>query len=792
MKKLIFWIGFAILLISSILLLNNVSAKEHLQERLDQGDTTYLEVSDVSWVAQATRPGIDGATKFFLTNLSLKGYREAVGGLMYINITVANNTGAPNVPYTTIANATFDYSTITNAAGGEWFNISFDMVEMNSSTNYSIVLYTDLGTGDSFRWRFNVTTDSYPFTNAHYSTDGGGSWLVTTGAAQGGLFQMWGVDFLVDLDTPADNFESSSNNITFNASILASGLDITNATIYVHNATALFNITTQELSGEENVSEFNITNLIAGEYNWNVLACAENVTDVICEFNENNRSFIVGIFNTTMMSQNSTAETEYSYFNLTFNVLSGTPTVKFWFNNTPFSSTVTELANNYWRASYNFDMFTSNGTFDTLWEIILPTVRKNSSTVQHTIDLLNISICDASNTVPFLNFTYTNETVSLEDVTASVPYSTWNYYVGTGSLYKTQTFAAAAESPSHAFCGTPADKTINMDLTWDYTNANSQQRRYQPGIQSLNNGTSNITLYLLPTSEGIYVTFQVINAAEQPISGATVALSRSGFDGNVTITETGDSGTAAIFLDPDATYTLYVFATGYNPFTATQQFPTSEFTVNLGQASEEFTDLMRGITFQTRPGIGFLTNDTTYNFNFTIASTYWNLDEYGFRIVNETGDLLGSASDTAATGGTTGVNVNVEKNRLVFMEYYWVINGSYVNGTTLWGIEIPSEGSIKSFFQRLSAYIDDGVFGLDSFGLSVILFLIIFLTVGLLSFKFGLNSPEAIAIIAFFIIVLFDVGFGIVPDPFPNALPHFISFISFMVLIALWLGRLSR
>ncbi len=397
--------------------------------------------------------------------------------------------------------------------------------------------------------------------------------------------------------------------------------------------------------------------------------------------------------------------------------------------------------------------------------------------------------CNVSSGEAYINFTFKNETVAQEDTTASVVTSFWSYWVDLPHVNRTLAYINGTENDNYAFCSTPAETTLNTDVSFSYDNSESEQRNYNPNTLSLTNSSLNVTLFLLPTSEGIFVTFQVINQAEQPIGGALVELSRSGF-GVVAQQLTGSSGTASIFLNPNLQYTLVVSKSGFSSFETTQTFPTTEFTVILGQIDLTASiDYLKGTLFKVRPKVQILNNHTDYLFNFTIRSDFWSLEEWGFRLINETGVMNTSLNTTPETGGIAGAWINTGTSRLIEMQYFWKINGSYVNGSALWGVDVPGEGSLKGFFDRLSTYLDDGMFGVSNFGVAIIIFLIMFTTIGILSFKFGLNSPEAIMLIAFFVVALFDIGFGLVPSPFEKSITGAPTFIALIILIAVWLGR---
>lgn len=99
------------------------------------------------------------------------------------------------------------------------------------------------------------------------------------------------------------------------------------------------------------------------------------------------------------------------------------------------------------------------------------------------------------------------------------------------------------------------------------------------------------------------------------------------------------------------------------------------------------------------------------------------------------------------------------------MDYYWVINGNYSYGTNYWTITNTeySGWSVKTFFTDMNTYFDSGFFGLDDFGRYLIVFIVLFFTIGIMSYKYSLTSPLAISITTFLVIFFFDVVTGIMP-----------------------------
>jgi hypothetical protein len=79
----------------------------------------------------------------------------------------------------------------------------------------------------------------------------------------------------VYLTSPINDSLEFDENVTFNCS--ANDVQLKNITLYIWNSTSLFNNTEVEnISGTNNQTQFNITNMPSGDYKWNCLVYDEN------------------------------------------------------------------------------------------------------------------------------------------------------------------------------------------------------------------------------------------------------------------------------------------------------------------------------------------------------------------------------------------------------------------------------------------------------------------------------------------------------------------------------------
>ena len=612
------------------------------------------------------------------------------------------------------------------------------------------------------------------------------------------------------LNLPLNNSAVVTSQI-FNASGTIANGNLTNATIYIwyQNGT-LFNQVTNVTSGnqvtnvtsgiETNSTAWNVSGFGFGSFIWNTRFCGTNSTSTICSVAPNNFTFSSGLVNNSESYNASTYETAYESFLTNFTISAGyniTSATLVW-NGTSYSA---NYANNGASsiAYYNGLIIPNSiGTKNWYWNLIINSNLAFSTTAQQQfVNQTNFTFCAATpQNVPYVNFTFKNETAGLQSVNATLT-STWTYWLGDGSVNKTLSYNGVGENPSYAFCGNPGGRTFNVLPILGYANSYSTQRTYQPISLSLTNTTLNQILYLLPNSvPGAQpVSIQVETIGGSLIANANVNISRSGF-GDIASKVTDSSGIAAFFLDPTVTYTVTVTASGYSTSITTVTPTQTLYRIILGgTSSTNVTDYARGIAYFISPTSTELNNNTAYDFNFTITSSYNGLSSYGFTLTNTSGTILGSASGSTSSGSTVSVNFNTGNQSYLIMNYYYVVNGTNQAGSHSWiVVDLSGSGwSIGNFFTDLQRYLNDssdsnGLFGLKTgtsngnFSLALIIFLVIFCFAGIMNFKYGLSSPSAVLGIMFTCVLFFDVALGIIPNPV-GRFPHFPTYFMGLILI---------
>ncbi|KKK87042.1 hypothetical protein LCGC14_2757200, partial [marine sediment metagenome] len=368
---------------------------------------------------------------------------------------------------------------------------------------------------------------------------------------------------------------------------------------------------------------------------------------------------------------------------------------------------ITNVVGNIFNISRTIDVPLGSGNNTVQFNFTLNGDELNGSEQIQEVAPINLTFCQSSpQDVEYLNFSFKNETTSEEDINASIVSSSWQYFLGTGEINRTLSYSNSTEALNYAFCFSPSNQTVTTSLDLDYTNSISQQRKFNPSPLTLTNTTTQQTLFLLPTADGIFVTFQVVDPAEQVISGVNSNVTK---DGDIISSgTTDDAGLITYFLDPDTSYVFSFSKTGLTGVTTTLVPTQTSFTIIMGVVTtiNQF-DTTIGIDYTITPNNLTLVNGTDVNFSLDLVSTFNTLEEFGFVLSNSTGTIFNSTSSTTGTGGLLSQILNTGNNTDITMEVFWTITGNQTNVTRIWLVfNLENEGfSVLTFFNDLSIYL---------------------------------------------------------------------------------------
>jgi hypothetical protein len=516
-----------------------------------------------------------------------------------------------------------------------------------------------------------------------------------------------------------------------------------------------------------------------------------------------------GIIENNQTFNSTTYETSKENFalNITYDSSAYTPSATLIWNGTSYSSSVTLSTNNaLFSTTIDMPLVLSQQNKSFYWNITLTDSLANkeyytSNVKNQSVNVINFTLCSGTPmNVPFLNITFKNETLAAENV-KSVLSGTFTYWFGDGTINKTYAFTNASENSAYTFCFSPADRKINVYALATYSNSYSPQRSYA-NLSLLSNSTTQKSLSLLPLSVGQYVSFQVQTISTAKIANALVTVRKTSDGSLVDQKYTDGAGIAAVWLNPLTSYAISVTASGYLDYSISLTPTETSYLVTMtsstpGSGTPSFPNPIIGISYSFSPSADIIDNGTTYNFIFDISSLNSNLESYGFTLTNKSGYLLGVKSGVNSAGEELSSSVNTGSQDYILMNWYYLIGGNQTNGTRQWLVVNPegSDWSIKRFFDDLITYTDnstDGLFGVKrgtpsgNFTLSIVIFLIVLMFTGIMSYKYGITSETAIVGVLFSLVLFFDVGVALLPNPI-SPVPHFPTIFMAVILFVMFI-----
>jgi hypothetical protein len=641
-----------------------------------------------------------------------------------------------------------------------------------------------------------------------------GNWINWTGTFDGNNMQVGAPEDFISImlqntSTPTQlNLTLPANQ----SNIIVTGtnfvVNYTNASININNATwnnatyfiwfnngTLWNSTNINLGNlSTTTSSVSFGNFPVANFTWNVKGFYSNSTKTNSTWATNGNF----TFNTSnqIFNYNLTAyETSNQQFALTL-ITNGYAPSNYSLNyaNKFYAAALSSGGSNTYNISSSLDVPIGIASNNFYFSWNNGTAQVNSSTLQQNVSNISLAYCIGGS--PYINFSFQDE-LNQTVLNATTPTSTFNYWLGGGSIFKTLSYSNSTQNYNYPFCFLPSNQTISMNYSISYNAPSYATRTNVIGNMLFSNAITNIILYLLQIPSGQIVTFQVVNSATQPLIGVNGTATKV-INGSSTIVGSGISGQdggISFFVDPLTQYTFAFNLAGYNPFTETI-FPTQTgYTITLGSSSGNQSDYTRGISQSISPPVQTLNNGTFYLFNYSISSAYWALQNFSFNLYGSNGTLIGSNSSSSQTGGSITFNGSVLNYSYVRMNYFYYINNTIVNSTVAWDVfnNVGTGFSLANFFSDFTADVNSGMFGLDSFSAALIIYIIIFYVTGFISWKFSLQNPGIIMGIMTSLVIFFDWVLGF--DGFLNpigAIPYFPSALMLFMTIGFIIRETTR
>jgi hypothetical protein len=268
----------------------------------------------------------------------------------------------------------------------------------------------------------------------------------------------------------------------------------------------------------------------------------------------------------------------------------------------------------------------------------------------------------------------------------------------------------------------------------------------------LNNVTTNLTLYLLSSTAGIYTSFQVVSLGNQIIPGAIINLTRT-IDGSDVVVGNGVTDAAGIvifWVNPNYDHVLRVYASGFTPYVATLKPTQTFYTITLGGGGYNFMGNYSadGVSFLAAPWSGGLKPGPT-NFTLSIFTNRTDFQSCKMELLNGTRSVIALVSGCNSTGGNISIlNWNFNTS-LMYGRYSVQVNGSWIvlEGDAQWknitinGTDSNMYNTLKSAMQSLMSSSD---FGTDAqtadFSRITFIFLVLAISLAILNFYTGYDT----------------------------------------------------
>lgn len=477
----------------------------------------------------------------------------------------------------------------------------------------------------------------------------------------------------IDLIAPANNTGIFTSTAEFraNSTVIQGNLTNTTLTVWYSNGT-FFRKNSTSITG----TLFNDTNLTIGglvgdnTYLWNFDTCIDNSTgSIICNMSLANRSITRNIFVENLFTFNSSSfetATETFYVNITSNGTAPTAAT-FTYNNTAaITATITNTGGNFFNLSATRFIPLGPGNKTFFFNFSIGGVA-GTSVQQQNISFIDFAHCNVTNPVPYINFSFKNETLAQEDLTATID-ATFTYSLSdTDDISKTLTFSNATQNLNYTFCSNPGNRPLNIILNMTYNNADSQQRAFTL-IRQLTSVVTQQVLYLLPTQSGLFSQFKTVTNNGDTVINVRAVITRVLGGSTITVVSgvTDGSGFINFFLNPDVVYTGSFTKTGFTD-TIFTFIPTTDIrSVLMGGGTSVIgngTVISRGTNYTVAPVESVLNNDTVTRFWFNVTSNQ-TITLMSMNITNSTGDQLLFVSQASA-GQVTGLVNTSTNNRFV-------------------------------------------------------------------------------------------------------------------------------
>lgn len=404
------------------------------------------------------------------------------------------------------------------------------------------------------------------------------------------------------------------------------------------------------------------------------------------------------------------------------------------------------------------------------WNVTYGTEIIPISTTNQSVSRIALGLCNATLTVPYINFTFKDEETDAS-VNATIDTSTWTYYLGDGTVNKTLLYSTTSTNKSYGFCFMPSDETLASIVELQYSDGGYPQRRWSTS-GSLTNTTTNQNLYMLASTDGTYSVYQVQNTVGSGLQGVEVKAERQ-FSSVWTLVEQGitdSSGGFTGWLNPDYDHRLTFTKLGYTTQQVTIRPSSSTYTIVMSSgdvSGATYNSSMEGLSWKVYPDLGrIILPNTTQIFLFNITANLSNIVNCKMEIINNDSVSLGTTIGCDSRGGNLSLSIPVGYNRSVRGVYSVDIGDGYfvLDADAYWVVmktNIPPRGTLMAFFKyakNLNEFGDDT--NRQEYSRIVLFFLMLSIIMGVICYNTGWDFSTAGGAMGFMTFIILIASYG--------------------------------
>lgn len=412
----------------------------------------------------------------------------------------------------------------------------------------------------------------------------------------------------------------------------------------------------------------------------------------------------------------------------------------------------------------------------------------------------NISFEECNTTLTnnhtYLNVSFVDE-ITLLHFNASIPIFNANYYLGKGSSYVTLADSNVTVLPSYQYCFKPQIKNVflkNLQVQYgDSPNYFSRDVYYNS--LNLTNTSTDLILYGISSSQGIYTSIYMTDLSSNILSNVTIKFISIIEGSQFILTEVTDSsGIGTFWVNPNTIYTVTMSRPGCVDNTVTLRPTQASYSYQLncggGVGSNNYTmplvappaSIYDGLTFQKSPKTGVI-QPGQHNFEFSVRSIVYSISKIRMELYNINRTVIAYAENNITQTNCneslcyTQLYYTLEDRERITGSYYadfgsgwllletdanwYTINSTYSRGN-------PLTGTIKDLSGIFNTYTDENGFVTDAgnraeFSRIVFVFLILAVLLAFFNKSTGYDSsnPGAFLVVLAVIIFIASVAGGL-------------------------------